>query len=186
MSTLLSIEHPVALRIRVGDVWTLTLDDTDGRGFVSLVCWPCDFAASYYWPRTSRATPSLLAFLLGTDISYVANKFRCNDDFDDERATKAANEWLDTYKEDLDDPDDLDALRRAADSLTTQSEWEGWARDCAAAGLHGAWEIGMPTQIEPAFRRFYDSAWPLLRERRAEIEAVLYPNGVPERAKAAS
>jgi hypothetical protein len=175
---LLSITRPVTAIIRVDrDDWVLTLDDTDGRGLVSLTGW-WGFAASYNWHADGRpSTPSLLRFLLDCDISYVAGKLRCDEQFDRDAT-------IEYVRARLFECDGIDGIAKAnlhalAGGISDAREWERWCDAAARAGMEEPWRIGTCTRIDPAFRRFYDAAWPLLRERRAEIEAVLYPQSAP-------
>lgn len=180
---LLGIERPVSLRVRVGpegggsDTWRLTFDDSEGRGFVSITgpMW----SASYWWALRNRGQHgdrrSLLRFVLGCDIGYLSGKFGVSDDFDSaatERACKVAlyEKYRDRY-----------ADLRDTVNFHTQRDWEQWITTTAPGSE--AWEVfRCHTQIRPDFRMLYETAWPMLRERRDEIEAAMYPHGLPPEA----
>lgn len=184
VATLEGLVRPVTLRIRVaappfdGSVYQLTLDDTDGRGAVTLVA--PHWSAAYHWPRFARGRDSLLGFLLGCDVSYVAGKLGVGDDFDAAETARAIKVELwranrGRYREILRDcPPDFDDV----------AGWDRWLDRYVAGGYDRGLDVSAPWErfapirvIRPDFEVLYRTAWPLLRERRGEIEAALYPAG---------
>lgn len=176
---LLTLERPVQLRLEVDGiegVWRLTLDDTRGAGFVSIYA-PADWTATYWWGAWSRGDASLLAFLLRTDVSYVAIKFGVGNEFDGAATERAAKvELWRTHRREYRDL--VDGV-----NFHTRDDYMDWLR-YSAPGPEAWHRFPEHTRIRPDFARFHERAWPLLREKREEIEAALYPNGVPVKAVA--
>lgn len=154
----------------------LILDDNDGIGHVTIQSFDSAvrWSAFHHWPKRDRGTTgdraSLVGFLLGCDLHYLARKFHLDEAFD-YRATRAA--VLEDIKKR--NPRTYDQLAERVE-FTRRRDFDEWL------GTHAPKTPGNPYErfsaverVEPDFELFYACAWPTLRANRAQIEAQLYP-----------
>lgn len=151
--------------------WTITLDDNDGRGSVTIR--GEDFTCAYDWPH--RGGRSLPAFLFSLGLDYLADKMDADRHFDARATERAAAAWLAeaiTDAGDFADPADFGDL--LSPRFTSVNDWHEWCREVDAHGISEAFYSGVVYVVRPDFRVLYDAVWPTLRARVGGIEAALY------------
>jgi len=155
------------------DLHHLLLNDKDGVGMVAYLS--RERSGLYHWPRTAgRETRSLLRFLLRCDVSYLAGKLKLDDHFDRDLTREAVERELREGN-----PDEADELLESF-IATSREDLTYWMLTAAPRGPGRREDRFRPVEtIDPSFHALYAWAWPWMREHADEIEAALYPGGVP-------
>lgn len=167
-----SVGVPAGDRCSVLDLHQLVLNDDQGLGMVGYLSH--HHAAVYHWPRRDRGTASLLAFLVKTSLHYVAGKFRLDQDYDPDATEKHTRIELEAGN-----PEDAENILRDL-AFNSRDEFMEWVSTSAPRRPGRAHDRFRPMiRVEPFFHAFYLGAWPWLKAHQAEVEALLYPNGIP-------
>lgn len=153
----------------------LILDDSDGIGHVTIQSLDSAtrWSAFHHWPKRDRGTDgdraSLLGFLLGCDLHYLAQKFRLDAAFDYRRTRAEVLENLKRHN-----PSNYQQLSESVE-FVRRSDFDEWLSRSAPKKPGNPYERFVALdRIEPDFELFYACAWPTMRANRTQIEAQLY------------
>lgn len=154
------------------DVQYLLLDDSKGQGMVAYL--GMEVSALHYWHRRERGNASLIGFLQGASCDYIARKFKLADEFDRDKTEadvveelrrgnpENAQEHIDNYM------------------ATSERDFDYWlAYNAPRSPGHPSTRFHPRHGVHSRFKPFYRAVWPWLKANRAEVEARLYPEGIP-------
>lgn len=161
----------IAVQPTKGDPVHVDLDDTNGRGQVTIRCY--DRVWSYNWPVPNRGKGTLLAFLAGVDESYAANKLDADGWFDTDATRASARRMvLEARRRNELDADDARELYDSAQDIHGETHAAQWGQDLASVVDGFAGDYMPHTMIvDPTFAHVYREAWPVLKHLRDQEAA---------------
>lgn len=150
---------------KVGHYEMLT-DDEGGRGRVVVLSLGEDRAWTYCWPKKNRGGDgTLLEWLAGTDIGYVAGKFRADTWFDVRKTVQSVHEYINELRRlDVFTGSQAARLHQRVDDVHSEDGWEDFVREMPDRSeedgrIDDVYEH-RHTGVDPWFRRAWDAVWP--------------------------
>lgn len=154
--------------------WANVTIDVPRQGALILSILSSYGSYQYFWQSTGEDARK---FLLSLDIDYLANKFGMNQWFDLDSTVSGLLDQAREYAEDSDEGEEgferMEAEIMTLEDYTDRQSFELKAYDSDL--LRKLWDTGpnIYTDIDPAFRKFWDTLWVKFQEQlKYEISSL--------------